>query len=280
LKQELKSVNAKIQKRDDEIKQYVDRHLANQQKIHALELELQTESHVKNTETYKSMYQTLEKHIIAVEGHNARADKILLQQMEEQAQHASLRLRLEAEHAKTVSTLNAKIVELEDRVAKGAERARAKEKEATKHHSQSNHVSHSSHSTTTPTKPKDGTQKVEVDFEKQYQKYKREYNRKVAELSKVQEDMALYKTGKEDLRNKIRMLENHNNENKKKIFSLEEQLKRTNSSAATSTPNTSDDVEKLKSDVSQLVVLLIISYPTKLTSVKCTKQNSITRQKL
>jgi chaperonin cofactor prefoldin len=74
-------------------------------------------------------------------------------------------------------------------------------------------------------------------------------------LNKLQEDVSLYKSGKEDLRNKIRMLERHSSENNKKIHSLEEQLKKATQGSSVQPASTEPsngleaDLQRLKTEV-------------------------------
>jgi uncharacterized protein with von Willebrand factor type A (vWA) domain len=100
-----------------------------------MDIETQSEVHIKNSETYKSLFQTLQNHISLVETSNMRADKVTQQLIEEQALYLSYKSRIETEHAKYVTTLTTKITELEDRVVKSSEKVQAKEKEPVKHHS-------------------------------------------------------------------------------------------------------------------------------------------------
>ncbi|KAL0482777.1 hypothetical protein AKO1_014227 [Acrasis kona] len=213
----------------------MDRNLSLQQKIHAMDIEMQSESTIKNSDTYQSLYQMVQNQHAMVEASNMKADKCAQQVIQEQELFTAFKLRIESEHVKYMNTLTAKINGLEEKVLKLTEREKQLTKEVSKakdhhHHHPSNTASSTSSSSST------NNSHDKKDVEKQLTKYKREYQKKAKEADKAHEDMILYKSGKEELRNEIQMLRRVNKEYLRK-------LNHSNPSALAdtfSTPSTAD----------------------------------------
>jgi E3 ubiquitin-protein ligase BRE1 len=251
LKIELQNAKAIIQKREDELQQYAEKNLQLQDKIHTMDIEIQSEMHIKETETYKQMQQTLQKNMSLIEASYMRCDKMSQTFYDAESMFTTYKQRFETEQARLAEVTNAKILEMDEQLAKMTEELEAMKKKEVKLKEASATTSLSSSSMSSSSKHQSEA------MDKQIQKYKRDAQKLRKDLEKAWDELSTYKMSKEQVRNEIQILKRHNREQARKIVSLEEQVKQLQGSTSSSKEKEAPPSNDIEAELQRVKMELI-----------------------